>query len=440
MLPRQDIERGDGLERRLSLFDSISLVVGAVIGSAIFLVPSTVLGANGSPVAAAIVFLFAGVLSWFGALAYAELASMFPDTGGEYVYLRESWGTGAAFLCGWSYFLVTQTAGQAALAVGFSALVSSMIPLGPLGFRACSAALLVFLTVLNIRGVRTGAVTGNLLNACKATGLLGVIGAALFWHDPVPIDWSWPREWTATQFGIALVPVLWAYEGWNLVTFVGGEVRRAESSVPKALAAGIGVVIAVYILSLWVYLRVLPVPEIIASDAVAPAVARRVLGGAGGTLVTLTMIVGLMGATNAAILAAPRLYFAQARDGLFYPAFSKLHPRFRTPANGLVFQCVWAVILSLTGSYEALLSSCMFVAWMFYAVCVAAVFKLRRDMPDRRRGYRMWGYPWTGIAFILTASGFVVTTLVTRPWTSLAGLCLMLVGLPFYRRWQRRLV
>ena len=437
MLPTTEREKVDGLERRLSLFDSVSLVIGAVIGSAIFLVPATVLGAHPSPLAGGLVFLFAGVLSWFGALAYAELGSMFPNTGGEYVYLRESWGSGTAFLCGWSYFIVTQTAGQAALAVGFSALVGSVTTLGPVTSRLCSAGLLITLTLLNIRGVRTGAVAGNLLNVCKAYGLLGVIAAALFFHDPVPIDWGWPADWTFAQLGLAMVPVLWAYEGWNLVTFVGGEVRRAESSVPKALSAGLGVVIAVYLLSLWVYLRVLTVPEIIASEAVAPAVAQRVLGGAGGTLVTITMIIALAGATNAAILAAPRLYFAQARDGLFFRSFATVHPRFRTPVTGLIFQCVWAVILSLTGSYEALLSCCMFVAWIFYAFCVAAVFKLRREMPDRPRAYKMWGYPWSGAVFIVTAVVFVVSTLVTRPWTSLAGVALMAAGLPLYWRWRR---
>lgn len=438
MVPRTEIEQHDGLQRRLTLLDSVSLVLGAVIGSAIFLVPSTVFAANDSPLAAGLIFLFAGVLSWFGAVAYAELGSMFPDTGGEYVYLRESWGTGAAFLCGWSYFLVTQSAGQAALAVGFSSLVGSVVPLGPISFRVCSATLLIGLTVLNIRGVRAGATTGNLLNVCKAAGLLGVIGAALLWHDPVPIDWSWPRDWTLAQAGLALVPVLWAYEGWNLVTFVGGEVKRPESSLPKALAAGLVAVIAVYLVSLWVYVRVLPVPEIVASEAVAPAVARRVLGDAGGTIVTLTMIVALMGATNAAILAAPRLYYSQSRDGLFYRSFGTLHPKYRTPAAGLVFQCVWAVILSLTGSYEMLLSCCIFVAWIFYALCVAAVFKLRRDHPEQPRPYRMWGYPWTAIAFLLTAGGFVLSTLITRPWTSLAGLGLMATGLPFYWRWRQR--
>lgn len=385
-----------------------------------------------------IVFLFAGVLSLFGALAYAELSSMFPDTGGEYLFLRRSWGTAAAFLCGWSYFLVTQSGGLAALAVGFSALVGSVIPLGPVGSRVCSAALLVVLTVLNILGVRTGASTGNLLNICKIAGLAGVAGAALLWPQPVPIDWSWPSDWRPAQFGLALVPVLWAYEGWNLVTFVGGEVRRPESSIPKALAAGVGVVTGVYLVSLWVYLRVLTVPEIVASDAVAPAVARRVLGGAGGTLVTLTMIVALMGATNAAILAAPRLYYAQARDGLFYGAFAKLHGRFHTPAAALTAQCVWAVLLSLTGSYETLLSWCMFVAWIFYGLCVAGVFRLRRQLPDHPRPYRMWGYPWTGAAFLLTSAAFVVSTMVTRPWTSLAGLGLMAAGLPFYFLWRRR--
>lgn len=428
----------DGLKRLLSVPDCISIVVGTVIGSGIFLVPSTVLAANPSPLAACVVFVFAGLVSFFGALAYAELGGLFPATGGEYVYLRESWGPAAAFLCGWSYFLVIQTGGIAALAVGFASLLGSIVPLNSVTSRFCSVALLVGFTAINYRGVRSGAWTGNFLSACKVGGLAAMIVAVAFSSRPVPIDWSWPADWRAEQFGLALVPVLWAYEGWNVVTFVGGEMRTPLRTIPRALALGLGLVMAVYVASLWVYLRVLTVPEIVASTAVAPAAAMRVFGSTGGTFVTLTMIAAVVGAVNASVLAAPRLYFAQARDGLLFRSFATLHPVHRTPSRALVVQCVWACVLSLTGSYETLLSWCTLTAWVFYALCVGAVILLRIRQPQLPRPFRLPGYPWTAAAFLATAIGFVLSTLITRPWTSAAGLAISLAGIPFYAVWRRR--
>jgi APA family basic amino acid/polyamine antiporter len=429
---------GDGLRPLLSIPDCISIVVGTVIGSAIFLVPSTVLAANPSPLAACLVFLAGGIVSFFGALAYAELGSMFPATGGEYVYLRESWGSTAAFLCGWSYFLVIQSGGTAAIAVGFASLVGSVLPLNDMTSRLCSVALLVTLTAANYRGIRSGAWTGNFFTACKLGGLLVMLAAVSLAGDPVAIDWRWPASWSLREFALALVPVLWAYEGWNTVTFVGGEMRNPRRTIPIAMAAGLGIVIVVYLASVWVYLRVLTVPEIVASGAVAPAAAMRALGGTGGTLVTLTMIAALVGAANASVLAAPRIYFAQARDGLLFRSFGVLHPVFRTPSRALILQCVWASVLSLTGSYEVLLSWCTFTAWVFYALCVAAVILLRVREPERPRSFRMPGYPWTALVFLAIATGFVLGTLVTRPWTSAAGAAISLAGIPFYAYWKRR--
>jgi APA family basic amino acid/polyamine antiporter len=299
-------------------------------------------------------------------------------------------------------------------------------------------ALLGLFTAINYRGVRAGAWTGNFVTFCKVAGLLAMLLAVSIMANPVPIDWSWPPDWKPGQFGLALVPVLWAYEGWNVVTFVGGEMRRPTRMLPRALALGLGVVVLIYIASLWVYMRVLTVPEIVGSTAVAPAAALRVLGSAGGTLVTLTMIAAIVGAVNASVLCAPRIYFAQARDGLLFRSLATLHPVFRTPSRALILQCVWASILSLTGSYEILLSWCTFTAWVFYALCVGAVILLRIRDPDRPRPFRMPGYPWTALVFLITAIGFVLSTLITRPGTSGAGLALSLAGVPLYLYWRRR--
>lgn len=416
----------------------MAVVVGGVIGSAIFLVPSSIFQTHPSPLAALIVFLLAGALSYFGALAYAELGSMLSATGGEYVFLRESWGPLWGFLCGWSYLVVTQTGGIAAMAVGFAALVASLLPMSAFATKLWACGLLVVLTVLNILGVRTGAWTGNVLTAIKVGGLGAMIAGIFVWAPPAPIDWSWPRDWTAAQFGTALIPVLWAYEGWNLVTFIAGEVREPRRNIPRALASGLGIVVVVYALSLWVYLKALPVPEIAASQAVAPEAAMRIMGPVGGTLVTLTMIVALVGAANASVLAAPRMFFAQARDGLLFPSLGRLHPKFETPSRALVVQCIWAMILAASGTYDVLLSYCTFAAWVFYTMTVAGLILLRRRHPEWPRRFLMPGYPWTPIIFVLAGAAFVGSTIVSRPGPSLAGLALIASGVPFYLYWKRR--
>jgi APA family basic amino acid/polyamine antiporter len=264
-----------------------------------------------------------------------------------------------------------------------------------------------------------------------------MIAAVAARSESVPVDWSWPQGWTPLQLAAGIVPVLWAYEGWNLVTFVAGEMRNARRDVPLALAIALGVVICVYAVSVWVYLRVLTLQEIIASPAVAPEAAMRAMGPAGGGFVTLTMVFAVVGATNAAVLAAPRLYYSQARDGLFFGLFAAVHPRFQTPSRGLILQCAWASLLSLTGSYELLLGWCIFVGWMFYGMCAAGVIVLRRKAPDAPRPYRMWGAPWTAALFSAAAAAVVVGSFVTSPLASGTGLVVMAAGLPFYLRWRR---
>jgi APA family basic amino acid/polyamine antiporter len=427
-----------GLARRLNLLDAVSLVVGGVIGSAIFLVPSTVLAANPAPMAAALVFAFAGILSWFGALAYAELGSLFPETGGEYVYLRESWGSLAAFLCGWTYFFITQTGGLATIAAGFSLLLGSIVPLTPVTAKACSAALIIVLTAVNYAGVKVGARVNNLFTVFKVSGLAVMIVAILARPDPSPIRWEWPLGWTPIQFAAALVPVLWAYEGWNMTTFVGGEIEDAPKNLPRALAGGLAIVFFVYVVSLWVFLRALPVPQIIGSSAVAGDAAIAVLGPWGGRLVAFTMLAALVGAANVCVLAPPRVYLAMALDGLFFRSLARVHTAYRTPSNALLLQCAWALILALSGSYDVLLSYTIFGAWIFYFLAVAGVIRLRRLSPHLPRPCRMWGFPFTAVCFLLVAAAFVLSTFITAPWTSLAGVGLIATGIPFYFHWRGR--
>lgn len=419
-------------------WDVVSLVVSAVIGSAIFLIPATLLRPQPAPLAAMAAMAFAGLLSWFGALAYAEMGAMFPDTGGEYVYLRESWGPLAAFLLGWSFFAVIQGGGLAALAVGFSTLLGGVVPLTPWLSKAIAVGLLMGLTFVNILGVRQGAWFGNAMNLVKLSGLLWMIAAVALRPSTHALDWSWPTHWTPLQFSAALVPALWAYEGWNMAPCVAGEMLDARRSLPRALATGLGLIIAVYCVSLWVTMRALPVDRILATTAAGTTAVQTVLGGGAAVWVTLTILFALVGCTNACILGAARVYFAQARDGLFFAPFGRVHPRFHTPAFALLAHGVWSSLLVFTGTYETLISYCTFGAWIFYALVVAGVLMLRRRRPGAVRPYRVWGYPWTPLLFLAVAIAFVLSCFVTTPGSSFAGLALILSGIPLYLYWRRR--
>jgi len=414
------------------------MVIGAVIGSAIFLVPSTVLRIHPSPFAALLVVGFAGVLSFFGALAYAELGSRFTTSGGDYLYLKETWGPLWGFLCGWAFFWVTQTGGIAALAVGFAQLLGSLLPVAGVSAKLAAIGLLALLTWLNFLGVRSGATFGNVMNILKLSGLAVMIGAVLQRPQIPNVDWSWPTDWSMAAFAAALVPVLWAYEGWNMLTFIGEEIKDPQRNLPKALAIGLLGVIIVYSLSFWIYFKALNVSEIVRSDRVAADAVLRVLGPVGGTLVTLTMLVALVSSTNACVLTAARVYFAQARDGLFPPIFARLHPGHGTPAVALFGQFLWGAILCWTGSYEVLFSYCTFGAWIFYTMTVLGVIVMRRRHPENPSAFQMPGYPWTPLAFATVGAAFVASTLIQTPGPSLIGLLLICSGIPAYVYLRRR--
>ncbi len=433
-----DTVKPELLERRLGLADTASVVVGSVIGGAIFLVPSTILQVNHSPLAAMILFVFAGALSYIGAMAYAELGAMMPWTGGEYVYLRETWGRLSAFLCGWTYFTVTQTGGIAAIAAGFSALARTVVEMNDVSAKLLAAAAIVLFTGINHRGIRMGASANNLLTAFKVGGILIMIVAILTRSDNVTVNWSFPSDWSSGQFGAALVPVLWAYEGWNMATFTAGEIRDPQRNLPRALALGLGLVVVVYTISMWVFLKALPVELIARSKAAASDAALAVLGPVGGRLVTATMLASMAGALSACILAVPRLYYAQARDGLFFHRLAAVHPRYRTPVFALWAQCSWAVVLVLSGSYDTLLSYCTFGAWIFYALAVSGVVMLRRRRPEALRPFRIAGCPWTPLLFTGVAAAFVLSTLIQYPLTSVGGLVMIASGIPLYLYWNRK--
>ena len=426
------------LARRLSLTDSIAIVVGVTIGGGIFLVPNLV--ARSLPAMPMIlgVWVLAGAVSFIGALACAELGSMFPSTGGQYVFLREAYGPFAAFLCGWSSFTVARGAQSAWLAVVFSMYFSYLVPLSPLASKLLGLAVLAIFTWVNYRGTRFGAVMMNGFSTAKVIGLLIIITAALFFsgHTGTPAGAAVPAA-SVSSFGVALIACLLCYDGWVQLSFVAGEIHNPQRNVVRALAIGTLAVITIYLLANIAYLHVLSIPEIAASEHVGADAAGRALGSAGGTVVSIIILVSVLGTLNGCCLTIPRVYFAQASDGLFFHKFSEVHPRYGTPAFSIVAQSAWSAVLMISGSYEALIDYALFGTWIFYALMVAGVMILRRRRADVPRPYRMWGYPVTPLLFLAITMWFLGNMLVTRPGPALAGLGLILTGIPAYFIWRR---
>ena len=427
------------LPRKLGLLDATSVVAGTMIGSAIFIVPQSVAQSLPSTGMILLVWAVAGVLTFIAALAFAELGAMMPATGGQYVFLRESYGPFWAFLLGWALFLVIRSGSTAALAAGFSIYLSYLVPLTPPLSKFASVALIAVLTYVNYRGVRAGAIVQNLFTLLKLLGLALLIGSAFATRQPSAFEWSWiPQGFAGDQFGVALISCLWACQGWFVVSFVAGEVKEPQRNLPLSLGWGVAAAVSIYLLANIAYLKILSIPEIAATERVAATVAERTIGPLGAALVSLTIVLSIIGAANGGILAAPRVYFAQARDGLFFRRFGEIHPRFETPWFSILGQGIWASILALSGSYQKLFQYVIFASWIFYGMTVVGVILLRRRRPQVSRPYRMWGYPVTPVLFAAVTLWFVTNTLITTPGPSLMGLLIIATGVPGYFLWRRQ--
>ncbi|MBV8205707.1 MAG: amino acid permease [Acidobacteria bacterium] len=384
------------------------------------------------------VWVFAGVISFFGALACAELGCAIPATGGQYVYLREAYGPMIGFLCGWSMFTVARTAQVAWLAVTLALYCSYFVPLSPLASKGVGLAAIALFTAVNYRGVKAGAAVQKLFTLAKLAGLAVIIGSAFLWSGKAAATAPAAGELSARSFGVALIACVLAYDGWVQMSFVAGEIRNPQRNVVLALALGVGAIIVIYLLANLAYMRVLSIPEIAASPHVGATVTERVLGRRGGGMVAGIILLSIIGTLNGCFLTSPRVYFAQARDGLFLSRFGRVHPRFHTPGFAIAAQGVWGAALLLSGSYETLLDYAMFAIWLSYAAMVAGVIALRRRRPELQRPFRMPGYPVTAVLFVAFALWFLGNMLRTRPGPSLAGLLLIAIGAPIYWLTQRR--
>ncbi len=427
------------LPRKLGLLDSVAIVIGIVVGGGIFLVPNLVARNLGSIPLILAVWSFAGIVSFFGALGCAELGAAFPSTGGQYVFLREAYGPMAGFLCGWSMFTVARSAQIAWMAVTFALYAGYFVPIGPLAAKALGVAAIAVFAWINYRGVTPGAAVQKSFTAAKVAGVLLIVGSAFLFGGRAGAFPSPPAStFSLSSFGVALVACLLAYDGWAQLSDVAGEIRDPQRNVLRGLALGSLACIAIYLLANIAYLKVLSIPEIAASDHVGATAAERALGAGGGRLVSAIILISILGTLNGCFLTTPRIYFAQAADGLFFRKFGEEHPRYQTPAFAIVAQAVWAALLVVTGSYESLIEYALFAFWLFYGLMIAAVLVMRRKYPKTPRPYRMWGYPVTPLLFLGITGWFLGNMLATRPGPSFASLGLIATGVPAYFIWRNR--
>ena len=411
------------------MLDAIAIVIGIVIGSGIFVLPNLIARSLPSGGVILAVWIVSGVLSFFGALAYAELGAMMPSTGGHYVYLREAYGPLAAFVCAWTFMLAVLSGGSAWLAVTFSIYAGYFVRLTPATAKMVSIGLIAALSAVNYIGVRESAWVQRAFTGLKIGALMVLIGAAfLAPRSHVAIESVQHAPLSIAQFGIPMAACLMAYNGWSYVSFVAGEVRDPQRNLLRSLVIGMAAVLALYVLINVAYLRVMTVPEIASTTRVGADLATRSMGSIGGTFVSVAVLLSIIGAVNGCILTAARIPFAQARDRLFFARFAEVHPRFGTPASAIVWGGVWTAILILSGSYDTLYSYSILAAWIFYTLTVAAVFVLRRKLPGAARPYRIWGYPFTVWLFLVVSVWFIANSFKAQPWPSLMALLIIATG------------
>jgi len=432
------------LKRELGLLDATMINVGTMIASAIFIVPATVAAQVPGSALMILIWVAGGVVSLLGALSVAELSAAYPEAGGQYAYLREAYGPPWAFLYGWANFLVINPASIAAIAVGFARYLGFFVPVSPAAIQAIAIVSIVLLTGLNGLGVRPGATTQNVLTLLKMGALAALIATAFVLPGGSVANFqpAWPAgsvgQWIG-PFGLAMVGVLWAYDGWIETTYVGSEIKDPGRNLPRSIILSTVVVIAFYTLASVAYSYVLSPARMAGSTLVASDAAQITLGAVGAGFVAVAILVSTLGANNGIILTAARIPYAMARGGLFFRSQGIVHPRFATPVVALLTQGVIASVLARTGKYDQLFTYVVFAQFVFYALSAGAVILLRRKAPQVTRPYRTWGYPVTPLVFIAFALWLVANTIAESPRESAVGAGLILLGLPGYWYWRQRL-
>ncbi len=432
------------LARTLGFGDITLLVIGSVIGSGIFLVPGTVLTQVGGDIGPALLVWFAGgALSLLGALTYGELSASNPHAGGLYVYIRDCFGRFLAFLFGWTLFFAISGGTIATLAVAFGDNLGESIELSAVAKKIIALAVIAVLTMVNVYGTRESANLQNVTAAIKIGAIL-VMSAALLWfgNNLTGSGKVWPAEVNsslASGFGLAMISVLWAYEGWQYATYSAGETKDAQRTFPRAFLIGLASLVGIYLLANVAYLAALGPAEVADSKSAAAASVGVIVGPATAKIVAIVIAISIFGAANATVLTASRVYYAMAVDGVFFRRLAEVHPRFGTPAFAVIAGSLWAAALSMLSNFQELLTYVVFAGWVFYGIGAATIFVYRRRIADRP--YSVPGYPLTPALFILSAAVLVVNTLWTevaaKPLRASLALSIIFLGLPAYLIWRK---
>jgi len=432
--------------RRLGVFDTTMVVVGGIIGAGIFLNPAIVAQRVHTTAFILAAWIIGGAIALIGALTFAELGARRPEAGGGYIYLTETFGSLPAFLYGWTFLFIINSGGIAAVAVTFARYTADLFQLSTSSIKPLAAGLLVVLSGVNYLGVRSGSITQNIFTVLKLVSLAILIGAGIFFASgatPVQNEVSAIEGFGVVRaLGYALIPVLFAYGGWQYSNNIASEIVAPERTLPRALTIGTGIVVAVYLLANFAYIRVLGAAGLANSLAPAADTMRAIMGPIGGALMAAGIMVSTIGFVNSGVLSAPRMLQAMASDGLFFRFAARLHPRYHTPTGGILLQAVWAIVLVLSGTYGQLLDYVVFADWIFFGLIVCTVFAYRRR--DRSAGganasvtYRTPGYPLLPALFVVCAAFVVVSVVWSNPRNAMLGLVLMAIGVPAFIFWRR---
>jgi basic amino acid/polyamine antiporter, APA family len=443
------------LLRVLGAWDGALITIGAVVGTGIFLTTSDMARALPHPGLILLVWTVGGLLTLAGALSYAELGAMYPQAGGIYHFLKEAYGPVWGFLYGWASFLVIMSGGIAALAVGFGEYLGSFVPflstshvllsapVGPWrwtlnGGQLAGVGAILGLTFVNQIGVKEGAWVQNGLTVLKLGAIAAFLVAGLSSSVPsMPLRAPLPAH-ALGGFGIAMIAALWTYDGWYGLTFSAGEIRNPARNLPLGIICGTGAIIALYVLVNVVYVRALSIEAIAANPRVGEAAAAALLGPLGARLLSAAVVVSAFGCLSSTILYSSRIYQPMAADGIFFRSLALIHPKYRTPVRSLWAQSGWAMLLTISGTYDQLYTYVVFAAVLFHAATGAAVIVLRHTHADVPRPYRVWAYPVVPVLFIVASGILVGNTLLERPVESLLGLLLVALGVPAYLYWRWR--
>jgi amino acid transporter len=430
-----------GLPRRLGLWSSVALVIGITIGSGIFRSPAGIAQKVPSPLLILGLWVVGGVITLCGALSLAELAAALPETGGFYAYLREGWGRLAGFLFGWSQLVLIRASALGGIAVAFGDYFLRSFGVDPvthvLAARGLSAGAIAFAAAVNIIGVNLGAAIVGVSTVAKFSALAVLIVAALVLGGSHGAAVSHLTTGTGASIGLgslglALVSVLWAYDGFGDLSFAGGEVKDPQRNLPRAIIIGTLAIIGIYVLTNVAYLYVSPIEAVARSPLVAADTMMALFGRVGVVLVSLFVMISSFSSLNGTMLASPRIFFAMADDGLFFKSIARVHPRFKTPHVAILLAALLGMVLVLSRSFEALTNTFVLAIWPFYALSVAAIYRLRRLRPNMPRPYKVVGYPVVPAVFILSVVGFVVNALVNDTMNTAITFALILTGIPVY--------